>query len=87
MTDEVMIYRVVGVALIYVILPARTAVRKRIRWGAAAFIGFGVCFVGWAASWPGPDSITAVMILVGLLTFLVSVCGLARACFFSGKSN
>jgi hypothetical protein len=95
MIDEIMIYRVVGyvflaglpVALIYIILPARTQARKRIRWGAAAFVGFGICFVGLAASWPGPNSITTVMILGGLFTFLVSACGLVRSCFFSGKSS
>ncbi len=95
MVDEITFYRVVGfaflaglpVALIYLIVPARTPVRKRIRWGATAFIGFGVCFVGLAVSWPGPNSITLMMIFGGLLTFLVSACGLVRSRFFSGKSD
>jgi F0F1-type ATP synthase assembly protein I len=95
MIDEIRIYRAVSIAflaglpiaLVYIILPARTPVRKRIRWGAGAFVGFGICFVGWASSWPGPNSITLVMIFGGLFTFLVSVCALARLCLFSGKPN
>ena len=95
MIDEIMIYRIIGVAFlaglpvafIYIVLPARTPVRRRIRWGSAAFVGFGVCFVGWVASWPGPNSITLVMMLGGLLTFLVSACCFVRSCFSSRKSS
>jgi hypothetical protein len=95
MIDEIMVYRIVviaflvglPIALFYIILPARTLVRKRIRWGAAAFIGFGACFVGLVASWPGLSSFTTVIILGGLLTFLAAACCLLRSCFFSGKSS
>lgn len=78
MIDEIAIYRIVlltllvglPVALIYIILPARNVMRLRIRWIAIAFIGIGTCFVGWAASWPGPNGITGVMMLGGLVMFV-----------------
>ena len=80
MIDEVRIYHIVGVgflaglpvALIYIVLPARTVLRKRFRWIAGAFIGFGTCFMRWASSWPGPNSITLVMMFGGLILFLAS---------------
>src|ERR1700737_4273977 len=85
--DEIAIYRILGiaflvglpVALIYSILPARNVIRRRIRWTAIAFIGIGTCFGGFAASWPGPNSITSVMMLGGLVMFL-------SAAFFFGRS-
>ncbi len=78
MIDEIAIYRIVLLtflvglpfALIYIILPARNVMRLRIRWIAIAFIGIGTCFVGWAASWPGPNAITGVMMLGGLVMFV-----------------
>jgi hypothetical protein len=75
--SEVFIYRVVGlafviclpVALAFIILPARSLLRKRVRWGAVAFIGLGLLFIGWAASWPGPNTITVLMMFGGLVAF------------------
>jgi hypothetical protein len=76
--DEIAIYRIIEiiflvglpVALFCIILPARNAIRQRIRWIAIGFIGIGTCFVGLLASWPGPNSITGAMILGGLVMFL-----------------
>ena len=92
--DEIAIYRIVGitflvglpVALIYIILPARNVIRQRIRWIAIAFIGIGTCFVGLVASWPGPNSITGVMMLGGLVMFLGAAFFFVRS-FLSKKSN
>jgi len=74
---EIVIYRIAGlafliclpVALAFVILPARSQRKKLIRWGALAFIGLGSMFVGWAASWPGPNAITSLMMFGGLVAF------------------
>ncbi len=94
MIDEVQVYRIVGVAflvvlpvaLVYVILPARTLRRKRIRLGAVAFIGLGSSFIGLAASWPGPNSLTLVMMGGGTASFLAAVFFLARS-FIARKAN
>ena len=94
MIDEIAIYRIVGVvflvglpvALIFIILPARTVRRRRIRWVAIAFIGIGSCFVGLAASWPGPNSITGAMMLGGLVMFLGAAFFFVRS-FLSKKAN
>ena len=77
MGSEVFIYRAVGlafliclpVALAAIVLPARSLLRKRLRWGALAFVGFGCLLVGFVASWPAPKTITAVLMLGGLLAF------------------
>jgi hypothetical protein len=58
---EILVYRVVELALLICapvavalkILPARSLLRKRIRWGAVAFIRLGFLFFGSLASWPG----------------------------------
>jgi uncharacterized membrane-anchored protein len=92
--DEVEVYRIVGtgflvalpVALTCMILPARTPVRKRVRWSAVAFISLGTAFVGWVASWPGPNSLTSIMMLGGLAGFLSAVYFLARS-FTQTKAN
>jgi len=88
MKTEILIYRVVGigfliclpVALTFVVLPARTLLRKRLRWSAVAFIGLGSLFVGWAASWPGPNTITSVMMFGGLIAFVMGSLCLALSC-------
>jgi hypothetical protein len=75
MDTEVLIYRILGlafliclpIALAFIVLPARSLLRKRIRWGAVAFIGLGLLFVGMVASWPGPNTITLLMMLGGLV--------------------
>jgi hypothetical protein len=92
--DEILLYRIteviflVGlpVALIYIILPARNAIRQRIRWIAIAFIGIGTCFIGLLASWPGPNSITGTMMLGGLVMFLCAAFFFVRS-FLSKKSS
>jgi hypothetical protein len=74
---EILIYRIAGrafliclpVALALIILPARSELRKRLRWSALAFIGLGTIFIGWAASWPGPNAVTSVMMFGGLVAF------------------
>jgi hypothetical protein len=76
--DEVAIYRIVGiiflaglpVAIICIVRPARSVIRKRVRWIAAGFIGLGSFFIGWVASWPGPNMATDIMMLGGLILFL-----------------
>ncbi len=70
MDTEILIYRIVGlaflislpVALAFIILPTRSLLRKRLRWSAVAFIGLGCMFIGFVGSWPGPNTVTAVMI-------------------------
>jgi hypothetical protein len=70
---EILVYRVVGlaflvclpVALCFIILPARE-LRKRILWSAVAFVGVGSFFIGLVASWPGPNTITSLMMMGGL---------------------
>jgi hypothetical protein len=77
MDTEILIYRIVGLAfliclpfaLAFIILPARSLLRMRIRWGAVAFIGLGSMFVGLVASWPGPNTVTALMMYGGLVLF------------------
>ena len=87
METEITIYRVAAiafaiflpVALLFTFLPARNVLRKRLRWGAVAFIGLGTAFVGLAASWPGPNSITLVMIFGGFIAFAVGTFSLTRS--------
>ena len=77
MNTEILVYRIVGLAfliclpgaLALVVLPARSPRRKLLRWGALAFIGLGCMFVGAAASWPGPNVVTSVMMFGGLVAF------------------
>jgi multisubunit Na+/H+ antiporter MnhB subunit len=84
---EILIYRIVGiafliglpVALAFIILPARSLLRRRLRWGAVVFIGLGCMFVGLVASWPGPNTVTAVMIWGGLIAFGTGSFCLARS--------
>jgi multisubunit Na+/H+ antiporter MnhB subunit len=84
---EIFVYRVVGltllvclpVALAFIVLPARTTLRKRIRWGAVAFVGLGCLFVGLAASWPGPNTITSAMMLGGLIALAAGSFCLTRS--------
>jgi hypothetical protein len=93
--DEVVILRVIAVAflagvpvaLFYIVRPAPTAARRRIRWTAAGFLGIGTCYLGWGASWPGPNSVTLFMMGGGLLTFLVSTVCFASSLFFSRKKG
>jgi hypothetical protein len=95
MIDEILIYRVVGVGflvglpvtLYFAFRPARTVAGKRARLASAAFIGFGTCFVGWASSWPGPNFVTSVMMVGGLVVFLLSVCRLVRSCCFDRRKS
>jgi hypothetical protein len=85
---EILIYRVLGlgfliclpIALVLIILPVRTLLRKRLRWGSVGFIGLGCLFVGWASSWPGPNTITLMMMSGGLLALAVASFCLARSC-------
>ena len=94
MIDEVEIYRIVAatflgglpVALMYIVLPARTVMRQRVRWIAIGFIGIGTCFIGLVLSWPGPNSVTGVMMLGGLVMFLGSAFFFVRS-FLPKKSN
>jgi hypothetical protein len=87
MNTEVLVYRVLGIvfliclpaALAFIILPARSLLRKRARWGAVAFIGLGFLFVGWAASWPGPNTITLLMMFGGLVSFATGAVCLTRS--------
>jgi len=84
---EILIYRIVAlafviclpVAVIFIIRPTRTLLRKRLRWGAVAFIGLGSLFVGWSASWPGPNTITLVMMFGGLIAFATGAFCLSRS--------
>jgi hypothetical protein len=93
--DEIEMYRIAGVtflaglpvAILLTILPARTQLRKRIRLAAAAFIGIGTCFMGFALSWPGPNSITDIMMLGGLVVFLASAFFFTRSFLAPGKLN
>jgi hypothetical protein len=95
MIDEAALYRIVGSTFlaslpapaVYLLLPARTIVRKRIRWIAAAYIGIGTCFVGLVLSWPGPNLITDIMMLGGLTTFFASSCCFLRSLLVPRKSN
>jgi hypothetical protein len=90
---ETFIYRIVAlgfliclpIALIFIILPARTLLRKRLRWGSVAFIGLGSLFVGLAASWPGPNRITLLMIFGGLVAFTTGGFCLTRSFCRSGQ--
>ena len=90
---EILIYRLLGLgflicvpfALALIVLPARTLSRKRIRWGSVGFIGLGCLFVGWAASWPGPNTITLLMISGGLVALVAGSFRLAR--LFCGASQ
>lgn len=92
MGTEILIYRIAGLtfliclpaALTFVILPARSQLRRRLRWGAVAFIGLGILFVGWAASWPGPNTITLAMMFSGLVAFATGSFCLTRS-FCSGR--
>ena len=87
METEILIYRIMAiafviclpVALILIIRPTRTLLRKRLCWGAVAFIGLGTLFVGWAASWPGPNTITLMMMLGGLIAFATRSFCLSRS--------
>jgi hypothetical protein len=93
--NEVVIYKIGGiiflaglpVALIFAVLPARTMMRKRVRSIAMMFIGGGICFVGFVASWPGPNSVTIAMMLGGLLTFITAAFCFARSYFSPKTSN
>ena len=93
--DEVAILRVIAVAflagvpvaLFYIVRPARTVARRRIRWIAAGFLGIGTCYIGWGASWPGPNSVTLCMMGGGLLTFLVSTVCFVSSLFFSKRQQ
>jgi hypothetical protein len=84
---EILVYRLLGlafliclpVALALIILPARTLLRKRIRWGSIGFVGLGCLFVGWASSWPGPNTITLLIMSCGLIALAVGSFGLARS--------
>lgn len=77
MNTEILVYRFLGlaflvclpVALATIILPARSLLRKRFRWGAVAFTGIGFLFVGFVASWPGPNTATLLMMIGGLVAF------------------
>ena len=93
--NEVVIYKIGGiiflagfpVALIFVVLPARTMMRRRVRSIAMMFIGGGICFVGFVASWPGPNSVTIAMMLGGLLTLIAAAFYFARSYFSPRTSN
>jgi hypothetical protein len=90
---EILVYRIVGlaflislpVALAFIVLPARSQLRKRIRWGAVAFIGLGFLFVGMVASWPGPNTITLLMMFGGLVAFATGSFCLTRSFCRSGQ--
>ena len=77
MDSEIVVYRALGLAflislpvtLALIILPARSLLKKRVRWGAVAFVGLGFLFVGWAASWPGPSTVTLLIMGTGLAAF------------------
>jgi hypothetical protein len=81
------VYRVLGlvflmclpVALALAILPAKGLLRKRIRSGAVGFIGLGCLFVGWVSSWPGPNTITLLMMFGGLIAFVAGSFSLVRS--------
>jgi hypothetical protein len=89
---EILSYQTIGfafliclpVALVFVILPARSQLRKRLRWGTVAFIGLGILFVGLAASWPGSNTITLAMMCSGLVAFSAGSFCLTRS-FCSGR--
>ena len=93
MDAEILAYRGLGlaflislpVALAFIILPARSLRRKRIRWGAVTFTGLGFLFVGWAASWPGPNTITLLMMFGGLVAFATGGFFLTRSFCRSGQ--
>jgi hypothetical protein len=85
--SEIVIYRGLGlaflislpIALAFIILPARNLLRKRVRWGAVALVGLGFLFVGWAASWPGPNMVTLLMMVSGLAAFTAGSFCLTRS--------
>jgi len=85
--DEVKMYRAVAVAFLVSLpvaftlmaLPAKTLKRQRFRWIAIGYIGIGTCFIGFSASWPGPNSVTTAMMLGGLVTFVGSAYFLVRS--------
>ena len=87
MDPEILVYRAFGLAfliclpaaLALIILPARSLLRKRIRWGAVAFTGLGVLFVGLVASWPGPNTTTLLMMSGGLVAFATGSFCLTRS--------
>jgi hypothetical protein len=67
------------VAVVFTILPARSLLRKRIRWGAVAFFGLGLLFLGLLASWPGPNTTTLPMMSVGLIALAAGSFCLTRS--------
>lgn len=87
MDSEIVVYRVLGlafliclpVALAFIVLPARSLLRKRVRWGALAFVGLGFLFVGLVASWPGPNTVTLLMMFGGLTSFAAGSFCLTRS--------
>lgn len=91
--DEIAIYRTVGgaflvglpAAVTYIILPAKSLIRQRVRLMSIGFVSIGLCFIGFVSSWPGPNAVTSIMMLVGLIMFLGAICFLLRS-FMSKKS-
>ena len=87
MDSEIAVYRVLGlafliclpVALAFIILPARSLLRKRVRWGAVAFVGLGFLFFGLVAAWPGPNRVTLVLMFAGLAAFAAGSFCLTRS--------
>ena len=90
---EILVDRVLGlaflvclpVALAFIVLPARTLPRKRVRWGFVAFIGLGFMFVGLVSSWPGPNTVTLLMMFGGLVAFATGLFCLTRSFCRSGQ--
>ena len=87
MDSEIVVYRVLVLAfliclpaaLAFIFLPAHSLLRKRLRWGAVAFVGLGCLFVGWVASWPGPNTVTLLMMFGGLAVFAAGSFCLTRS--------
>ena len=84
---EILIYRLLGlgvlvclpIALVLIIAPANTLLRRRLRWASTGFVGLGCLFVGWASSWPGPSTITLMMMSGGLVALALGAFRLARS--------
>ena len=95
MIDEVALYRIgataflasLPVGLILVVLPAKSPTRQRVRLLSIGFIGIGLCFLGFSASWPAPNTVTIVIMLGGVFMFLGSMCLLGRSLLHKNRTR
>jgi len=90
---DILIFRIVSftlvicltVALALFIIPTSSPLKRRLRWSAVTLAGVMSLFLGWAGSWPGPNTVTAIMIWSGLFLLGIGSIGLTRSICRSGK--